>query len=152
MKFRHRLRTIFDDSRYRSLRLNKSTLLNGSIILIFRQLLKRFQIGELRSEFLVDEGFVDADALPDDWFIGFELAIVAAIVLRSASFCARWPIERSEIGAVFFRLPEPEIASAWRRDPRSHRRGLKRAFRIIVVALARRAIVQYPVARRLGRS
>ena len=42
------------------------------------------------------------------WMIGSiasSLSIVAAIVSRSASFCARWPIERGKFGAIFFGLP-----------------------------------------------
>ena len=35
MKFRHRLSTSFDDGRYRGLRFNKTTSLNGSVILRF---------------------------------------------------------------------------------------------------------------------
>ena len=86
---------------------------------------------------LSSEVFPDVDALPNDWFVGFELAdrgrdgIAFGLLLRPLA------IERGELGPIFFGLLGQELPlhgdEVWTRA----RRRMKHAFGISALAQRR---------------
>ena len=101
------------------------------------KLLKRFQIGEFRSQFLVGERFADVDTLLMMGSSASSLSIVAAIVSRSASFCARWRSSEASLARYSSVCLSQELPLHGDEIRARTRRRLKRSFRIVAVAQRR---------------